>query len=163
MTDAAQMDGKPGKKSSLRAVICVVGLALFAGVGWPGCSDLPPSPDAAGSSPTSGSSKPRGILHLDSFVVNLADSEGGRFLRVGIDLGLESPLPTTWGGEKGPGVPTARIRDSILAVLTTWRSDPLLAPDGKQKLKAELVRGLREHVPELGVREVYFTDFLVQR
>ena len=76
--------------------------------------------------------------------MNLADSEGGRFLRVGIDLGLESPLPTTWGGEKGPGVPTARIRDSILAVLTTWRSDPLLAPDGKQKLKAELVRGLRQ-------------------
>jgi flagellar basal body-associated protein FliL len=48
-------------------------------------------------------------------------------------------------------------------VLTTWRSDALLAPDGKQKLKTELVRALRENVPELGVREVYFTDFLVQR
>jgi flagellar FliL protein len=103
------------------------------------------------------------MLHLESFVVNLADADGGRFLRLGIDLGLESPLPTAWGGEKGPGVPTARIRDSILAVLTTWRSDALLASDGKQKLKAELVRALREHVPELGVREVYFTDFLVQR
>ena len=163
MTDVAQMDGKPGKESSLRAVIYVVGLALFAGVGWFGCRGVLQSPDAAGSSPTSGSSKPTGILQLGSFVVNLADSEGGRFLRMGIDLGLESPLPSTWGGEKGPGVPTARIRDSIQAVLTTWRSDALLAPDGKQKLKTELVRALRENVPELGVREVYFTDFLVQR
>jgi flagellar basal body-associated protein FliL len=30
-------------------------------------------------------------------------------------------------------------------------------------LKQELLRALQERVPELGVTEVYFTDFLVQR
>jgi flagellar basal body-associated protein FliL len=57
----------------------------------------------------------------------------------------------------------ARLRDTILGVLSTWRSDALLAPDGKQKLKQELVHALRERAPELGVEEIYFTDFLVQR
>ena len=60
-------------------------------------------------------------------------------------------------------MPTARIRDCILAVLSTWHSDALLAPEGKQKLKDELVHALQDRVPELGVKEIYFTDFLVQR
>jgi len=100
-------------------------------------------------------------MHLEPFVVNLADAEDDRFLRVGIDLGLENQ-PSAKGGKGEEGeVPTARIRDCILTALSTWHSDALLAPDGKQKLKDDLVRALRGRVPELGVREVYFTDFLV--
>jgi flagellar FliL protein len=102
-------------------------------------------------------------MHLESFVVNLADPEENRFLRVGIDLGLENPLPAKEGKGGEGEIPTARIRDCILVVLSSWHSDTLLAPDGKQKLKDELVRALRARVPELGVREIYFTDFLVQR
>jgi flagellar FliL protein len=102
-------------------------------------------------------------MHLEPFVVNLADPDENRFLRVGIELGLENPLSAK-GDKGGEGaVPIARIRDCILTVLSTWRSDALLAPEGKQKLKDDLVHALRGRVPELGVREVYFTDFLVQR
>jgi flagellar FliL protein len=102
-------------------------------------------------------------MHLESFVVNLADSEENRFLRVGIDLGLENPLSAKEGKGGEGEVPIARIRDCILVVLSTWTSDALLAPEGKKKLKDELIRALRERAPELGVKEVYFTDFLVQR
>jgi flagellar basal body-associated protein FliL len=38
-----------------------------------------------------------------------------------------------------------------------------MAPAGKASLKEELTKALRLHAPELGVREVYFTEFLVQR
>ncbi len=140
--------------SKHRAVIILVGLALIPGTGWVGCNGLPDSPD---DPHTGKGAAPKVTLHLESFVVNLDDPEGGRFLRVGIDLGVDSPPASP------AGVPTARIRDTILGVLTTWRSDALLAPDGKPKLKAELVRALREKLPDLNVREVYFTDFLVQR
>jgi len=104
----------------------------------------------------------KSVLHLENFVVNLADTEENRFLRVGIDLGLETDNA---GSEKvhGDNISTALIRDTILTVLATWRSDALLAPEGKAKLKEELVRALRARVPELRVREVFFTDFLVQR
>lgn len=104
----------------------------------------------------------KAVLHLEGFVVNLADPEENHFLRLGIDLGLDRPLGSGGHGGKAE-IPTSRIRDTILSVLTTWRSDALLAQDGKAKLKEELARALRERTPELGVREVYFTDFLVQR
>jgi len=135
-------------------------LALLAAVVSIGCKTAPQPPNA--HSGKSHIPQVKGILHLESFVVNLADPEENCFLRVGIDLGLENPLPAEGKGGEG-AVPIARVRDCILAVLSNWRSDALLAPEGKQKLKAELLGALRQRAPELGVREIYFTDFLVQR
>ena len=104
----------------------------------------------------------KSVLHLESFTVNLADPEQNAFLRVGIDLGLSKELPDSKGAEKASPL-TPRIRDTLLTVLSTWPSSALLAQDGKTKLKQELLRALQERVPELGITEVYFTDFLVQR
>jgi flagellar FliL protein len=138
-----------------------LGLALLAAVVSVGCKSAPQIPNAR--SGKSNTPQVKGILHLESFVVNLADSEENCFLRVGIDLGLEHPLPTQEGKGGEGAVPIARVRDCILTVLSTWHSAALLAPEGKQKLKAELLGALHQRVPELGVREIYFTDFLVQR
>ena len=101
-------------------------------------------------------------IPLDEFIVNLADSEGGHYLRVGIEVGLVRALPGVASGEN-QAFPKAPMRDTILAVLSTWHSDELLSPAGKIKLKEDLVRALQERIPELGVKEIYFTDFLVQR
>ncbi len=101
------------------------------------------------------------LFQLEGFVVNLADTEANSFLRIGIELGLEHE--PEGGHEGGDAVPTARMRDAILAVLSTWESDALLTQEGKAKLKEQLVEILRERVPEMDVQEVYFTDFLVQR
>ena len=84
------------------------------------------------------------------------------FLRVGIDLGLERSV-AGHGEKEAAALPTARVRDVILQVLSTYHSADLLAPEGKLKLKQELVKSLQAAAPELGVREVYITDFLVQR
>jgi flagellar FliL protein len=107
-------------------------------------------------------SEVRAVMHLDPFVVNLADPDGDRFLRVGIDLGLQQAQTEHSQGNQNE-TPLARTRDAILMTLTTCKADNLLAPDGKSKLKEDLIKALREHVPDLGVREVYFTEFLVQR
>ena len=136
-------------------------LSALAGVGILGCKKSSQQVPRGGQS--SVAEQVKFVMHLEPFVVNLADSEENRYVRVAIDLGLEKPVPAKEGKGGEGEVPTARIRDCILSVLSTWRSDALLAPDGKQKLKEELVRALRSCVPELGVREVYFTDFLVQR
>ncbi|HEY6292734.1 MAG TPA: flagellar basal body-associated FliL family protein [Terriglobia bacterium] len=104
----------------------------------------------------------KSVLHLESFVVNLADPDQTAFLRIGIDLGVGQ---TGSGGnsadKNSPVLP--KIRDSILSVLTTWQSVGLLAPEGKMKLKGQLLSVLHEQVPEVPVKEVYFTEFLVQR
>ena len=57
----------------------------------------------------------------------------------------------------------ATIRDSILTVLAQCKSDELLQPEGKLKLKRDLINALNRDVPALQAREVYFTEFLVQR
>jgi flagellar basal body-associated protein FliL len=48
-------------------------------------------------------------------------------------------------------------------VLTAGKADALLTQEGKTQLKKNLVEALNHNVPELGVRDVYFTEFLVQR
>ena len=161
MANVTQAEWKGSKARSRRAVFLLLGLAVLTAVGSLGCKKSSPASNDPGKD--SHAQQIKGVLHLESFVVNLADPEENRFLRVGIDLGLENPLPAKEGKGGEGEVPTARIRDCILAVLSTWHSDALLAPEGKQKLKDELVHALRERVPELGVKEVYFTDFLVQR
>lgn len=104
----------------------------------------------------------RAVLHLDSFVVNLADPEGDRFLRVGIDLGItREPEEHSRAGQTE--TPLARTRDTVLMILTTRDATALLTPAGKANLKDDLIKALGERVPELGVREVYFTEFLLQR
>ena len=103
------------------------------------------------------------VMHLDPFLVNLADPDGDRFLRVGIELGLhEEPSEHDHAGQTS-SLPLARTRDAILMVLTACNADALLPPAGKAKLKQDLTQALRERVPELGVEEVYFTEFLLQR
>jgi flagellar basal body-associated protein FliL len=109
----------------------------------------------------------RVVLPMESFTVNLADPEEGRFLRTTISLGVEGELPQmaraeNKGVESGP-VSMATIRDSILTVLAQCKSDELLMPEGKANLKAKIISALNRDVPALGVREVYFTEFLVQR
>jgi flagellar FliL protein len=119
--------------------------------------------DAAPAATPGDSGAPKFVVHLDGFTVNLADLEETHFLRVTMDLGLDH-LPG--GSEKdgaGHGLPVARIRDSILKVLTMCKADPLLTPEGKTQLKKNLLDSLNRDAPELGVRDVYFTEFLVQR
>jgi flagellar protein FliL len=139
--------------------LVVLGVALLPIVAGVGCrSSAPAAKGSKDSLP-----QVKFVLHLEPFVVNLADPEDNRFLRAGIDLGLAN-APSGNSGKEGEGaVPTARIRDCILEIVSTWRSDALLAPQGKEKLKAELIQALRARAPEVGVKEIYFTDFLVQR
>ena len=106
--------------------------------------------------------KVKAVMHLEPFVVNVTDPDGDRFLRVGIDLGLEQEQDE----RKNPSqaaMSLARARDAILTTLTVCDAQALMAPAGKANLKDELTKALRERDPELGVREVYFTEFLIRR
>lgn len=98
-----------------------------------------------------------GTLHLETFVLNLGDLEQRSYLRVGIDLGLSHEIA------RGENAPVGEVRDTILGVLAQSRVDDLLTAKGKLKLKDDLLHALQERIPRLGVEEVYFTEFLIQR
>jgi flagellar basal body-associated protein FliL len=99
----------------------------------------------------------KGTLHLETFVLNLADPGQRSYLRVGIDLGLGRELGQRENAPVGP------VRDAIVGVLAQSRVEELLTAKGKAKLKEDLLRALQERVPGLEVEEVYFTEFLIQR
>jgi flagellar protein FliL len=159
---------RPAKSTSRKsggrkaATVALLLLGIGVGVWWgflrPRDADLANQAEGAST---------RTVLPLDSFTVNLADAQEGRFLRATLALGVEGQLPVAAKGEnksvETSSVPMATIRDSILTVLSQCTSDQLLTPDGKAKLKADLLNALNRDVPALRAREVYFTEFLVQR
>lgn len=100
----------------------------------------------------------RSTLHLETFVLNLADADQRSYLRIGIDLGLNQAAK-----QSEVSAPVAEIRDTILTVLSQARVEDLLTAPGKAKLKQDLLHALQERMPQLGVEEVYFTEFLIQR
>jgi flagellar basal body-associated protein FliL len=92
---------------------------------------------------------------LETFVVNLNGGERA-YLRVGIAVGLSRPPA------RKEELPVALVRDTILSVLSSVRPEQLTQPEGKSKLKAEILQALKDRAPQLGVEDVYFTEFLVQ-
>jgi len=152
------------QKSSVGAVI--TGFLIVVGIGfgvWWTLLRVAPA-ESVGQQK---SDSVKAILPMESFTVNLADQEEGRFLRTTLSLGIDGELPSTPKGEgksvEADSVAVTIIRDSILTVLAQRRSGELLTPEGKLKLKADLIAALNRDVPTLGVREIYFTEFLVRR
>jgi flagellar basal body-associated protein FliL len=133
-----------------RTGIALVAVALLGLGGWLWMAHH--SEAAAGGVP-----QVKGALHLETFVLNLADPGQRSYLRVGIDLGLGRML------DKGEEAPVGQVRDTILGVLAESRVDELSTAVGKEKLKEDLLHALQQRVPRLEVEEVYFTEFLIQR
>jgi flagellar FliL protein len=108
--------------------------------------------------------KVESVVQLEPFVLNLSDTEQKSYLRVGVEIGVSkapSKEKKEGAGESGP--PIALVRDAILEVLAAGKSSDLLTPDGKTKLKEDILAALRKRAPDMGAEEVYFTEFLVQR
>jgi len=161
---AAAAPPKPKSRSKAKRFGLLLVIAVLALGGWWFASQRRAASQPA-DTPESDTSTT--ILPLDSFTVNLADQEDGRFLRVTIALGVAGQLPAMGKAQgKAPessAVSMAVIRDSILNVLAQSKSGDLLTPEGKAKLKSELLAALNRDVPALEVREIYFTEFMVQR
>jgi flagellar FliL protein len=109
---------------------------------------------------------------LDPLLVNLADVGGSSYLRVALTLRVPDPADKkgsqTKDGKNKDDKNTsdevaAAVRDTVLTVLGRQTADGLLAADGKEHLKSALKAALAEHNADLKVKDIYFTDFLVQR
>ena len=100
------------------------------------------------------------ILNFEPFLVNLADHEASRYLRVTIRLRVSTS--STAAKIATTDVLTSRMRDAILGTLTTKSSTQLVTQEGKEELKTEIVEKLNAFLPGKPIKALYFTDFLVQ-
>lgn len=94
---------------------------------------------------------------LEVFVVNLAGQVPARYLRTTLSLGLTSEKDKEDLKQlSGP------IRNAIIMYLTERKVEELLDPEGKTKLRSDLLKQINTAVGKKMVLNVYFKEFLIQ-
>ena len=103
---------------------------------------------------------PTGIIPLEPFVVNLADTGATRFLRVTLSLVVQDEEQAKELEEHA--IEKARVRSAILELLAEQQSEALATPEGKVELKKALTERIAHASHELKVKDVLFSEFVIQ-
>ncbi|HXG51826.1 MAG TPA: flagellar basal body-associated FliL family protein [candidate division Zixibacteria bacterium] len=113
--------------------------------------------DSADSKVTAHRKEPEVGADLDVFVVNLAAPETSRYLRTTLSLGVRDQHDK----EKIKEL-TGPIRHAVIMYLSKRRTEELLDPEGKNRIRAELNKEINHAIGEKLVLNVYFKEFLIQ-
>jgi flagellar FliL protein len=122
-----------------------------------GGADLQQTDESAGPTPTSESASTSVLYPLETFIVNLADDGGKRYLKVRIELEVKDTLEIA-GFEKR----LAQVRDKILMTLTTKTLEEVITLSGKDTLRRQLIDQLNEFDGRQMITNLYFTEFVIQ-
>jgi len=97
------------------------------------------------------------IYSLDTFIVNLADKGGNRYLRVTMDFELANPELEAEINKRLP-----QLRDGILMILPSKRFDDISSVEGKIALRDEILEKLNSLLTQGKITNIYFKEFVVQ-
>jgi flagellar FliL protein len=106
------------------------------------------------------------IIKLGEFVVNLANKDATRYLKA--DISVENtkdekkPKKEKEGESKGLGDAEPKIRDLIIAALSSHTTQELGSMEGKTALKTELIKALNDNVEGMKIVNIYFNSFMMQ-
>ncbi len=176
-------EGAPKKKSKLMLFIALgVGVALLGGGGFFAYTKfLAPKPavdaengaeetghgEKASGAKGHGEEKGKGnekdkeamgeMLVLDPFVVNLADPKGKRYLKIRIELEIDSKETMAKAEKLKP-----KLRDTVIMMLTSLSFEEVMSPEGKIRIRDELMDRFNQLLKPERVQQIYFTDFVVQ-
>ena len=141
------------------AVLLVVTLGLAGGffMMWNKLSDLNTQANAAVEDQQDQTAALGTLFPLDTFIVNLADQERSRYLRVTMDLELAAATDTQKLTERLP-----QIRDRILMLLPSKRFADISSTEGKTALRDEIIGKLNGLFPGNVITDIFFTEFVVQ-
>ncbi len=137
-------------------IVAFLALVLVGGggvVGWKflaGTGEV--SPEMGNLKPPLGT-----IFPLDTFIVNVAETNGERYLKTTLEVELKDG---SLAGEVEKRMP--QVRDSILLLLSTKRFEDIKSFQGKSKLRNEIITRLNGLLYAGAVQKVYFTEFVVQ-
>lgn len=94
---------------------------------------------------------------LETFVVNLNDPGGKRYLKTTIELEY---ISEEVGAELAQRLP--QLRDLILLQLSSKGLDDVQSVDGKIALRRELIQRINQTLTSGKIRNLYFTQFVIQ-
>ncbi|GAB6072301.1 flagellar basal body-associated FliL family protein [Venenivibrio stagnispumantis] len=96
-------------------------------------------------------------VEAGTYIVNLADKDADRYIKVTIVLEVQDDKVKEEATQRMP-----QIKDTINTLLFTKTSTELKSPEGVEKLKEDIIRRVNAILPIGGVKNVYFTEFVIQ-
>jgi flagellar FliL protein len=96
------------------------------------------------------------LLPIESVIVNVAQTQGRRFLKASLTLELD----TKEAHEAQARLPI--LRGVVIDVLASKNLDELVAPDAREVIRDEILAELAEKTGNLEFQDLYFTEFIVQ-
>ena len=143
------------------AILLVLTIGLAGGffMMWSKISSINTQVNVASDANTDPSqvNAPGPLFPLETFIVNLADEERSRYLRVTMDLELAAPTDAEKLTER-----LSQIRDRILMILPSKRFEEIASMDGKTALRDEIIDKLNGLFPQKIITNIFFTEFVVQ-
>ena len=141
------------------AVLLVVTVGLAGGffMMWNKLSALNTQSNAAAQNQQGQTAALGKLFPLDTFIVNLADQERSRYLRVTMDLELLAPADSEKLNQRLP-----QVRDRILMLLPSKRFADIASTEGKTALRDEMIGKLNGLFPGTVITNIFFTEFVVQ-
>ncbi|HUU51260.1 MAG TPA: flagellar basal body-associated FliL family protein [Nitrospinota bacterium] len=97
------------------------------------------------------------IFPLETFIVNLSEDTGKRYLKTTLELELPD-----LGSKEEVEKRKAQIRDNLLVLLSSKSFSDINTIKGKYKLKDEIITRLNAILVNGKVKQVYFTEFVIQ-
>ncbi len=145
----------------LVAVLLVLTVGLGAGLlmMWNKLSDLNTQNNLVVNPGTqqAQAAAPGPLFSLETFIVNLADQERSRYLRVTMDLELAKSTDAAAINDR-----LSQVRDSILMILPSRQFGEIASMEGKIALRDEIIARLNSLFNKKVVTNIFFTEFVVQ-
>jgi len=160
-TEAAVASDTAKTKGKFKKILIlgVLGLFLVAGglAAYVFFSDDAPEGKEAHATQTASKNSHAVTMPLDPFLVNLADKESRRYLKLKVELEVDSE-----GTAKDLEKSLPRIRDALILLLSSKTYLDLSSFEGKQQLKQEIKKNVTALPGGSKVSDVFFTEFVAQ-
>ena len=161
------LEGEGGGKGRGLIIGIIIGLLILGGGGYyayitffqekPVEEELPAEGEQAAKEDVKEDVNLGVMFPLDPLIVNLAGSQGKRFLKVTISLELSTPEVHAELNEN-----IQKVTDSILVLLSSKSFEDVYSVQGKFKLKDEVTTRVNRFLVIGHVKEAYFTEFIIQ-
>jgi len=156
--------GAPAKKKSAMPMIIIAVLVLVAGGGaaW---KFMKPKAAAPGKPAAEASSAKAAAIYYKfdpAFVVNFGSEGNSRYLQITLEAMSRDQAVIDEIKNNEPA-----IRNDLVLLYSAQQPEALLAPEGKEKLRAATLDAVRKTIAAEGakpeaVEAVYFTSFVIQ-
>ncbi|EPR34506.1 flagellar basal body-associated protein FliL [Alkalidesulfovibrio alkalitolerans DSM 16529] len=162
MAEEEQQEAPKKKKGLIKWIVLALLILGLAGGGYFAYVTFfaSPSGEKAGEAAAPAPESVKGykdLVTLPTFVVNLADPLGRRYLKLGMDVEVVD-LKTVNELKQNE----SRVRDAVILLLSSKTYNDIGTTEGQILLRKEIVERLNQVLGGPKVLRVYFTEMVVQ-